>query len=144
MPIRILHGLLQILMTSQLVVGYQIWLHDILCRTCVQSHFKAELVSTQELTWSCFHWQQGAENFSSLMDAEVAVPRTGAELQHESSLVDGVPNSQMESWFREADAQSKGYITPAEAVTFFKRTSLAKETLSKVVNPNSGTSLLDQ
>jgi len=46
--------------------------------------------------------------------------------------VDGVPFAQLRTWFGEADGGSKGFVTPAEAVVFFKRTGLPKESLSRV------------
>lgn len=68
----------------------------------------------------------------SLMDADIAVPSCGGNWHADAPLVDGVSNLQVEVWFKEADAGFKGYITPPEAVIFLRRSSLAKETLSKV------------
>lgn len=59
------------------------------------------------------------------------IPRGGDDFQQDQ-LVDGISNARVESWFKEVDMQSKGFITPSEAVSFFRRTSLPKETLSKV------------
>ena len=77
----------------------------------------------------------------SLMDADVEVSSGVREWKADALLVDGVPNLQVEAWFREADSGVKGYITPAEAVVFLRRTSLAKETLSKVSSRSNPTSL---
>lgn len=66
------------------------------------------------------------------MDADIIMPGDGDAWQQEQQLVDGVSNAQVEAWFREVDGQSKGFISPSESLAFFKRTSLPKETLSKV------------
>ena len=84
---------------------------------------------------SCHDNLQGAfagGTQASLMDADILSQGTGNEALREFSIVDGIPNGQVESWFREIDTKAKGYITPAEALLFFRRTSLPKETLSKV------------
>ena len=69
---------------------------------------------------------------TSLMDADILPQESGVEGPRELPIVDGIPNSQVQSWFREIDTKAKGFITPAEALLFFRRTSLPKETLSKV------------
>ncbi len=67
------------------------------------------------------------------MDADIQLDESRREEQRELAIVDGLPNGQVESWFREIDTKAKGYITPAEALLFFRRNSLPKETLSKVL-----------
>lgn len=67
------------------------------------------------------------------MDADIFPQESKTDGLRELPVVDGIPNSQVESWFQEIDTKAKGYITPAEALLFFRRTSLPKETLSKVL-----------
>lgn len=71
------------------------------------------------------------------MDADILPQEGGNEGVRELAIVDGISNNQVEAWFREIDTKAKGYITPAEALLFFRRTSLPKETLSKVLSASS-------